>query len=438
MRKTQYLFLLLLFILFLTDYSPQCSVKEYTLGNGLTILTETDKNSSLVSLNIFVKAGSADETKNEAGISHFLEHLFFRGVPGITGSEFKKQLEMLGGYANAETSRDYTRYYINLSSDNAEKGLELLLLALKNSSLNEDEIERERKVILEEYNIYKNSAQRKIADRIFELAYPDSTYSRSPIGTEKNIKNFSKSDLADFRQRFYRPSNLIFVLTGNFNEDSLTEKIKRAYANIGNAGENPKSKNFIFAPVAKTQETVIKEGSESLLIIGFYAPAANDKNLFAADVLCFLLGKGNNALFKKNITEKNEGITDIDVDFQTMKHEGLILIAVQYKNNTPAKVRDLINKEILSTASGNFSQEDLDTAKTNLLNSILFEQETNAARAASIGYYAAINKWTFEKEYPKNITAVTKKELTDFAIKLTAPPACIISVIPSKKDEEDD
>jgi len=429
-----------IFFIFPKNSYASLNVKETVLSNGLKILTSIREDSELVSINIYVRAGSRNERKNEEGISHFLEHLFFRGTNNSSGSEFKTELESLGGVANAETSKDYTRYYTNVPAKNAQKALKMLIDALQNASFNESEINQERSVVLEEYSLYKDSPARIFYDEIFKTAFPEHPYSKPVIGTQDNIKNFKRSDFLNYRERFYSPSNLVFVIIGNFDEKSALNTIKNAYSSKLNVSyDAPKNESKL---LEKQEKKVIKKGAVRALLLGYYAPKVSDYNeIYALDVTCFLLGIGDGSYLKKHIVEKDKNIEAIDINFQTMKDRSLIIIAVVYKNKKPDEIIEKVSHVISDIGNGNFIEADLTRAKNMLINSFIFGNETNSGTAESIGYYEVIDSFKFAKNYTSNIEKVTKQNVEKIARELFKEPICILSIEPDKKhkkDEEDD
>lgn len=438
MKKTVFFIAIILITLsFRQVYCAELKVNESILPNGLKILTSFDKNSSLASVNIYVRTGSRNEAKNEEGISHFLEHLFFRGTNNSTGSEFKTQLESLGGIANAETSKDYTRYYINVPAENSQKALVMLIDALNNASFNEAEIDQERKVILEEYNLYKDNPSRIFYDRMFEIAFREHPYAKSPIGTPENIKNFKRIDFLNYREKFYSPSNLIFVLTGNFDESLAIRTISKAYSNIKSVATDTVKQEVKL--LEKQEKIKISNGHSQILLLGYYGPAITEyDDIYAVDAACFMLGIGDGSKLKSKISDKDKNIFDISINFQTMKDKSLIVIAVACEKKDPDDLINQINDLLIKTSEGDFSEEDLKRAKAMLINSFIFGNETNAGKAESIGYYETIDSYKFALNYPAKIEKVTKQDIQRVVAKMSEGPCCVLSITPDKKLQNDE
>lgn len=434
--------LLLLFgILLLLCAGTQAAsvnVRETVLPNRLKILTSPNANTEIVSVNVYVRTGSRNESSAEEGISHFLEHLFFRGTQGSSGAEFKNSLEALGGMANAETSKDYTRYYINVPAENGLRALDLLTDALQNASLNETEIEQERKVILEEYQLTGSSPSRQIGDMLFELAYPDHPYRKSPIGTEKNIKAFKRSDFIGYREKFYAPENLIFVITGNFDETVALSKIRKAWSPIpAKKAEAPSEGAFL--PLEKNVEKNLAKGSAATVSLGFYGPAVSDERIYAADVMCFMLGIGEDAYLNRELVEKKKSFLSIGANFLTMKDPGLITVqgTVKDKNGIKKALGEL-QESLENFSRGDFTQADIQRAANLLKSSFVFGNETSDGLASTIGYYEAILSYRFAEDYIERINGVTKEDIMAFTAGMLRRPHVILTTVPEKKYDEDE
>ncbi len=427
--KINLAFALLFFLCLQTAFCR--TVNETNLPSGIKILTYSDEESKTSSVNIWVKAGSADESQGEEGISHFLEHLFFRGTDNQAGNEFKARIEKLGGEANAETSKDYTRYFINVPSENTLKALNLLIETIKNAAFKKEELDIERKVILEEYNLTNNNPERAIYDELMKSAYPNHPYSKPVIGYKENIEKFQRNDFLSYREKFYKPSNLIFIITGSFHEQDAINLISKAYSN--SSGHDSVKRQSV-VKLTKPDRKIIKYKGPSITAMGFYAPSAEQKReLCATDALCFMLGMGKSSFFNKLQKSRKENIENISLDFQTMKEPGLIVITATYKNIGEDEIKKLIMGEINKISSGEFTQADLSRAKNMLVNSYIFSNETNAGFAESLGIYSVLNDYKFALNYVESIRKLSKEDIIKAAETLKQGPICEIIYASDKK-----
>jgi zinc protease len=415
------------------DRSPS-GISHMVLSNGLTIITEEIKESSLVSINVYVKAGSKDEIQHTEGITHFVEHLFFRGTSSATGTEFKSSLESLGGICNAETTKDYTRYYINIPSRHIVKGLQLMIEGLMSARYDEREIEQERKVVLEEFKMTRENPSHIFQDLLCEMAYGDHPYKKPIIGTEKTIKSLKRNDFLEFRRRSYTPENLIFVVVGSFNGEKVTTSIAEAFKDIPRGQSIESAGMEIKKPAEVKEKTLEKPVEDIYLVMGFYGPSIKERNtIHATDVLCFMVGTGESSLLSRDLVEKKDILKEVEISFLTQKDPGLITLYAVLKT----KDAQMARKEILSAlerfASGEFSEDDMKRAKNLLINSTIFGAETNEGKASNLGFYEAIDSYEFAKDYTAKIANVTKEDLIRAAKMYFSPPYCALTIKPQPK-----
>lgn len=427
--NTKTIFFITIFI-FCCCSSVFAKVNEHKLPSGLKILTSVNNLSETSSVNVWVKTGSANETADNSGISHFLEHMFFRGTDKRGGLEFKSAIERLGGSSNAETSKDYTRYYINVPAENTKEALMLLVETLKHASFTKDDTETERKVILEEYRMNKNNLSNTLYDKIFEFAYPNHPYARSVIGTEKNIKKFTIGDLKNYRREFYSPSNLTFIINGSFDEKDIVKYITDEFSDYDSASKNEIERYKFEYPKTKPIRKDIKSFGNPSLVLAFYAPPAHDeKGIVNADLFCFVMGMGKSSILEKMKKDNSEKIKNVDIQFQTMRYPGLILIVAEYdKKAKSTEIEEILMNTIKNVAEGKFTEAELQRGKKILTNNHLFSNETNAGLAGNLGIYAVLNRWQFSEEYCDMINNLTKKDIMNFAKSISESPDFVFNI----------
>ncbi|MBZ0171998.1 MAG: insulinase family protein, partial [Phycisphaerales bacterium] len=273
------------------------------LPNGLTLVVLPTRSSPTVSLNVFVKVGSFEETPETSGIAHFYEHLFFRGTPSISGFQFKRAIEAIGGSTNASTTRDFTHYYINLPKAFAGDGLGLLADALINAELTPESIDQERKAVLEEYRLGGESPARIVNGRIFEMAYPEHPYGKPIIGTEANINRFAREDFVQFRDKFYAPERTSVVIVGDVEPEDILPRARELFGTFRR--ENPAPDVAVSVGPRPGEEVRSVESLPSrncFVILGYRGPSVKDRpDIYRVDVMSFLLGVGRGSLLGKEV-----------------------------------------------------------------------------------------------------------------------------------------
>ena len=223
----KYLVLLFLIIcgsgVFAADYNV------YKFSNGHTVIIKQVKSNPIVIIDTWIKTGSINENDKNNGVSHFLEHLFFKGTEKNPLGTFDKLLESKGGVTNAATSKDFTHYYIKIPSKDFDLALNLHADMLLNPAIPQAEMDRERKVVIEEIAKDKNSPNDLVYDNLNELIYKIHPYKRQVIGTKEIIENITRDEIFDYYNKHYSPENMITIIVGDVEPDQTAKKVQSAF-----------------------------------------------------------------------------------------------------------------------------------------------------------------------------------------------------------------
>jgi predicted Zn-dependent peptidase len=195
------------------------------LQNGTVVLTERAPSFKSLAIGVFVKGGSRHETKKQAGLAHFLEHMMFKGTEKRSSFEIARDVDLVGGDFNAMTTREYTAFHISLPSRSVDFALELLADLIKHSRFDTVEIERERQVILQEFAMTEEDPEEFIHDFLFEKAFGKHPIGRNILGRTQTVKKFSRDDVVEYFQRHYYSRNIIITLAGNVDHDAVVRKL---------------------------------------------------------------------------------------------------------------------------------------------------------------------------------------------------------------------
>ncbi|MBQ7502029.1 insulinase family protein [bacterium] len=389
-----------------------------TLPNGMQLILCEDYSSPVCSVNIFCRVGGFEENSETMGISHFYEHLFFRGTPGLSGYQFKRAIEALGGVTNANTGQDFTHYFITLPSKNALAGMRLLADALKNAEMSQEAIDQERNAVLEEYRMNLESPVRIINNILNEMAYENHPYSRPVIGTESTIRSFNRGDFLKFRDTFITPERVIAVVTGDFRRSEMLALLRREFSGF----ERGRRRIIAdYSNVIPPQREVSREQSVpaplNFAVLGFVGPSVKDKpDIYRADVMSFLMGVGRGSLIQRRLVKEGK-IREGGVQFMTQRFPGLITL---YGVN-PVESNLDVKKELLqiveAVKKGDFTERDLRRAKAFLKSNYLISSDTSAGKAENLGFYAAIDDVSFIDGYLREIDKVTREDVMKAAEK---------------------
>ena len=204
--------------------SPIAPFTKVTLDNGLDVIVKEVHSAPIVAVYLWCNTGSINETHNEQGISHFYEHMFFKGTENRGVGEIDRAIKSLGGYNNAFTSKEYTAYYVVLPSENFSLAADVLVDAIRNSNFPEEEIKKELGVISEEINRKEDNPMDKLYEEMFKIMFPGTPYSHPVLGSKESISEFSRDNFKNYLSKFYVPNNMTAVVVGDVEtQDAIME-----------------------------------------------------------------------------------------------------------------------------------------------------------------------------------------------------------------------
>ena len=196
------------------------------MENGLTVILKEDHSAPVAAIQVWVMTGSAHETEEEAGITHVIEHMIFKGTPSRKMGEIAKTIEASGGNINAYTSFDRTVYYVEIPGSHFDTGLDVLLDAVQHSLFDETELAKEKEVVLEEYRRSLDIPENELGKAVMALSYKKHYYGRPIIGYEKTIRSIDRQAILKYMAKWYVPENMVLVAVGDFDSDSALQKVR--------------------------------------------------------------------------------------------------------------------------------------------------------------------------------------------------------------------
>jgi len=391
-----------------------------TLKNDLQIVViPINKDSNVITTDIFYKVGSGNETMGKSGIAHMLEHLNFKSTKNLKAGEFDKIVKGFGGVDNASTGFDYTHYFIKSNSKNVGKSLKLFAELMKNLSLKNSEFQTERKVVLEErYWRTDNSPMGYLYFRLFNNAYIYNSYHWTPIGFVNDIKNWNIQDIKDFHKMYYQPQNAIIVVAGDIDPQSVFDKSEKYFGNIKN---NIEIKKYHQTEPPQNGEKVItihKDSQVQMVAIAYHIPDFKNKDQIALSAIGELLSRGKSSrLIKKLINNKQE-VNQVFAYNMINKYPGIFIILAVCNPEINAKnVQKNILKEISKIKNGNITQKELEKIKINTKADFIYSLESSSSVASLFGSYFAKGDIKPLLEYENNINKLNLEEIKQIANK---------------------
>ncbi len=351
-----------------------------TLDNGLRVAVDEIKNVQTVSIAVFVNTGSRNENEANNGVSHFLEHMAFKGTKTRTAQQIAQNFEDIGGRINAYTSREKTVYYVKVLKKDAKFATEFLADILQNSTFDEGELEKERGVILQEIAMTNDTPDDIIFDYFQETAFPNQALGRSILGPESNVKNFKRDNLQNYIDKQYNNSNIAIVASGNIKEADFIKDVKNSFASLANNKiENPESGKYQGGSFKKE-----KKLEQANLILGFEGISYLDDNFYNAQILSSILGGGMSSRLFQEIREKRGLCYSIYAFNSANKDSGVFGV---YSATNAKKANELIDVTIgeLEKITKNITDVELNRAKSQLSAGMLMSSESNNNRSQKMG-----------------------------------------------------
>lgn len=387
--------------------------------NGLRLVVDEMKNFESCAFHILVCTGSVNEDESNYGISHFIEHMLFKGTEKRTASQIVRELDSLGANVNAYTDKSETVYYTKSTGDNVESCVEILSDMLYNSVFDEKEMSREKKVVLEEIAMYQDDAfscAEMLASSSFYCGTP---YAPDVAGTKKSVRGIKRKDIKEYMQRFYTPSNIVISFAGNITLKKA-EKLVEKYFKTDECLNNAKTELKKCSPTIKSKVSKkYKDNEQSHICITYPALDLNDERRTALNVFNIAWGGGMSSLLFQVIREKLGLVYSIgcSAGANTAGGDTTIHFATTDKNVPVAlkTIRQIIDEIV----KNGIPEKTFETAKKYYMNSLkLAYENTSAVSLANAKRLAYLNKVTTKQEIVEKIEKVTNNDVSELVKKI--------------------
>jgi predicted Zn-dependent peptidase len=398
--------------------------KKTVFANGLTLLSERHSEYRSLSIGVWVKVGTRHERPHEAGASHFLEHMLFKGTKNRSALDIAREVDRVGGDFNAFTAREYTCFHLLLLGRDIELGLDILSDIILNSDFNAEEMERERKVILQEIAMVEESPEELAHDLFSEYCYKRHGLGRPILGTERSIKKMKRGELVRFFKKHYRPDQLVISVSGNIKHDQLKRKLKGLSRGRWHKGPGvPEDGPVLEKPVIQSGRWWVERPTEQVhLVWGVEGPTYASRDRFAAFLLNVYLGGGMSSSLFQEIREKNGLAYTVYSSLSPYKDSGMFSIyAATGMAQIPLCLR-LIEECVSKLQRDLLSEEELLIIKDNMKGTIQLSSDSVESRMSSIakneiffGQYYGVDEVCkmVDQVTPQDIRRVARKLLRD-------------------------
>jgi len=411
--------------------------KKFQLKNGLKVLLLESHKSPVISVQMWVKTGSADEKKTEEGISHFIEHLVFKGTRKYKVGEIASIVEASGGELNAYTSFDQTVFYVTISKQFADVGLDVISEMMGFPTFDAEEINNEREVVIEEIKRGQDSLSRAGSQMMFSSVFKGHPYSIPVIGYEKNVRKFSPKKIAEFFHSRYVPRNMFLVISGDFESAKMKQKVQKYFGEFKDYKLRKTSRPKV-KPVKKTQIKVEKSTFEqSVAYLAWPAPSVKHKDVPALEVMSLILGQGDSSRLMHSLRLEKPLTNSVGSYAFTPQDAGVLAISMGLNMEHLEEVLGKIKEHILEIIANPPSVGEMQKAITNLASEQIYSLETVdgiARKAGTLEFYMGDHEYF--KKYLKQIYALTPEDISKAAKKYFGADNMTVCVLSKEGTKE--
>lgn len=431
--------------------SDSKSIRTIQLPNGLTILLKEIHTAPLISQWVWYRVGSRNETPGITGISHFVEHIQFKGTPKYPAKMIDHAISRDGGVMNGMTYLDWTTYYETMPADKIGLSLEMEADRMVNSNFYPEEIESERTVIISEREGNENEPLFRLSEAVQSASFSSHPYHYEVIGTLEDLHHISRDDLFKHYETFYSPSNAIICVAGDFETEKMGMQLRKLYEKIPTS-PNPLQKIALDAPLQSEKQIVVEGPGETTYVeISYRAPRAAEKDFFIMTVLdSILTGPAALNMFGSGISNKTSRLYQklvekdlaVDVSGGLMATIDPYLFELSVTVHPDKKVHDVItaiDEEIDILKEKMVNAEEIQRAIKQAKALFSYGSENITNQAFWMGYANMFADYQWFERYIESLQTVSAEEVLQAARKYLSPERRVVGIYqPNKEEKEDD
>lgn len=382
------------------------SIQLHTLPNGMRVVTEHMPGLQSASIGVWVSAGGRHETVQQNGIAHFLEHMAFKGTTTRSALQIAEQIEDVGGYINAYTSRETTAYYVRVLNNDVPLAVDILSDILRNSVFDPREIEVERGVILQEIGQTLDTPDDIIFDWLQETAYPDQSIGRSILGPADNIKRFDRDDLTSFVSAQYQPQRMILAAAGGIDHDALLSLATQAFQDLS-PDVTPQLETI--AKFSRGEYRNEKTLEQAHFALAFESPSYKSDDIYTAQVYSIALGGGMSSRLFQEAREKRGLCYSIFAQTGAYVDTGMTTIYAGTAGDQIAGLSRLTIDEF-KRAADDMTQAEVDRARAQMKAGMLMGLESASNRAERLARMVQV--WGYVPDLSEAVEKIDAVDLT--------------------------
>lgn len=397
------------------------------LSNGITVITEEISSVWSAAVGVWIATGSRHEDINNNGVSHFIEHLLFKGTETRTATDIAEELDAVGGQLNAFTSKEHTCYYAKVLGEHVSIAVDILADMICHPAFPAEEIERERGVIIEEIRMYEDSPGDLVYEMLEKKMWEDDPMGWSIAGTEERMESISREEIINYFEKHYLPHNMVIAVAGNIKHDEVIDQLEKHFKCLVGKGHEELVKPRATSPGIIVRK---KDIEQVHLCLGLESYYLTDEKLYALYVLNMALGGGMSSRLFQEVREKRGLAYTIYSNQAPYKDTGLYSI---YAATSPEKLDEVLQltlAELEKVKHNLLTEKEFLRSKEQLKSSLIMSQEGTASQMLRIGKgQLSFGKIKQTEEIIQHIEMVTREEIQEVAKELLNKDHYVISVV---------
>lgn len=406
------------------------------MKNGLTVATKNMPHMESVSFGIWIRAGVRYEDNKNNGVSHILEHLLFKGTETRDMKKIKEEIEGRGGSFNGFTAEEFTCYLVKLLGKDAELGVDILSDMVLNPRLDEKEVEKEKDVVIEEINMYKDIPAQHVHEILTEMLWPKQPLGLPLAGSVESVRSIKRSDIIAYKEARYNPNNMLIIGAGNIKEEKL-ENLADKYMSKAISKNAP---DFIKASKEKDGPDLniyFKETEQTHMALGFHAPDRFDPDRYAASILNIILGANMSSRLFHIVRDEMALCYEISSSMRRYEDSGAFVVGAGLEEKKLPKALEIIFRELDIIKKEAVKAGELERAKEFYKGQLLFTMEDTMSLMLWLGEKIISKEKEFGPvEIIRKIEAITSEDIMRVASNIFKDSNLNLAVIGPIKEEK--
>lgn len=359
------------------------NIQITTLANGVRVVSEHITYVQSASVGLWVGVGSRDEQDKIRGISHFIEHMLFKGTGRRTAREIADEVESRGGHLNAFTGKETTCYETRVLAEDVALACDILTDMFRNSLFDREEMEREKRVVIEEIKMYEDTPEEMVHDVFEQTLFGKHNLGQPIIGSEKTVSGLSRDDITGYIEAQYRPDRIVLAAAGNLEHSELVALAERALGDLN--GTTPDRKDKVPHASGKSKQVRKRDVEQVHFVMGTQGYSKSDKNRYSLSILNNVLGGNMSSRLFQEIREKRGLAYSVGTYGRSYQDGGYFCAYGGTSPDTYEQVLDLTRKEFANVRKNGLTEDELRKAKTQVRGAIVLGMESMNARMNRYG-----------------------------------------------------